>query len=125
MTFDGRTIADYVAMPLAELADTLRPTADRTEPPPHARRRTPVSWRWWRRMIAADLVARLADASISGSAISRSIAALRRCRPASCSGCGWPRRCAPNLFGVVYVLDEPSAGCIRPTPRRCWTRSSG
>ena len=24
-----------------------------------------------------------------------------------------------NLFGVVYVLDEPRPACIRPTPRRC------
>ena len=30
-----------------------------------------------------------------------------------------------NLFGVVYVLDEPSAGCIPPTPRRCCARSTG
>ena len=28
-----------------------------------------------------------------------------------------------NLFGVVYVLDEPSAGLIRRTPRRCCARS--
>ena len=31
VTFAGRTIADYVAMPLADLADTLRPTASRTD----------------------------------------------------------------------------------------------
>ena len=27
-----------------------------------------------------------------------------------------------NLFGVVYVLDEPSAGFIPPTPKRCCAR---
>ena len=31
VTFAGRTIADYTAMPLANLADTLRPTASRTD----------------------------------------------------------------------------------------------
>jgi excinuclease ABC subunit A len=29
-----------------------------------------------------------------------------------------------NLFGVVYVLDEPSAGLHPPTARRCSWRSS-
>ena len=51
----------------------------------------------------------------SASATSRSTAARRRCRPANCSGCAWRRRSARNLFGVVYVLDEPTAG---PASRR-------
>ena len=46
----------------------------------------------------------------SASAICRWTAARRRCRRANCSGCAWRRRSARNLFGVVYVLDEPSAG---------------
>lgn len=29
-----------------------------------------------------------------------------------------------NLFGVVYVLDEPRRGCIPPRARRCASRSS-
>lgn len=36
-------------------------------------------------------------------------AARRHCRPASCSGFASPQ-VRSNLFGVVYVLDEPSAG---------------
>ena len=30
-----------------------------------------------------------------------------------------------NLFGVVYVLDEPRRDCIRPIPSRCCARSTG
>ena len=30
--------------------------------------------------------------------------------PGNCSDCGWPTQVRSNLFGVVYVLDEPSAG---------------
>ena len=37
-------------------------------------------------------------------------AAPRRYRPANCSACASPRKSARILFGVVYVLDEPSAG---------------
>jgi excinuclease ABC subunit A len=29
-----------------------------------------------------------------------------------------------NLFGVVYVLDEPSPACIPRTPKRCSARST-
>ena len=47
------------------------------------------------------------------------------CRPASCSGCGSRPRCAPNLFGVVYVLDEPSAGLHPADTEALLARSTG
>ena len=79
------------------------PASSQREHPEKAARR--------RERIAAGPRARASRCcSTSGSATSRSTAARRRSRPASCSGCGSRRRCAPNLFGVVYVLDEPSAG---------------
>ena len=43
VTFAGRTIADYVAMPLAELADVLRPDCRATDPRRPTSRRSPVS----------------------------------------------------------------------------------
>ena len=46
----------------------------------------------------------------SASATSRSTAARRPSRPASCSGCRLATQIRSNLFGVVYVLDEPTAG---------------
>ena len=57
--------------------------------------------------------------SISGSATSRWSAARRRCRPASCSGCGWRRRCAPTCSAWSTCSTSRRRACIRPTPRRC------
>ena len=63
--------------------------------------------------------------SISASAISRSIAARRRSRRASCSGCAWRRRCAPTCSASSTCSTSRRPGCIRPTPRRCCARSIG
>ena len=48
--------------------------------------------------------------STSGSAISRSNAARRRSRPGELQRLRLATQVRSNLFGVVYVLDEPSAG---------------
>ncbi len=48
--------------------------------------------------------------SISASAISPWNEARPRFRPANCSACDLATQIRSNLFGVVYVLDEPSAG---------------
>ena len=63
--------------------------------------------------------------SISASAISPSSAARRRCRPASCSGCGWRRRCDRICSAWSTCWTSRRRDCIRPTPRRCSRRSSG
>ena len=57
--------------------------------------------------------------STSASAISRSSAARRRCRPASCSACGSRRRCARTCSASSTCSTSRRRGCIRPTPRRC------
>ena len=57
--------------------------------------------------------------STSASAICRSSAARRRSRPASCSGCGWRRRCARTCSASSTCSTSRRPACIRPTPRRC------
>lgn len=110
VTFAGRTIADYAGMPLADLADTLRPTASRTDAgtayeSTESGELTEVATR-----IAADLVARLhvlVDLGLGYLTLSRrtptvSPGELQRLRLAT--------QLRAGLFGVLYVLDEPSAG---------------
>ena len=61
-------------------------------------------------MIAADLVARLRCSSISGSAICRSSRRTPTLSPGELQRLRLATQVRSNLFGVVYVLDEPSAG---------------
>ena len=110
VTFAGRTIADYVAMPLADLADTLRPTASRTDAAAAYESTNSGELTEVATMIAADLVARLQiliDLGLGYLSLSRrtptvSPGELQRLRLAT--------QLRAGLFGVLYVLDEPSAG---------------
>ncbi|HEY6577589.1 MAG TPA: excinuclease ABC subunit UvrA, partial [Mycobacterium sp.] len=110
VTFAGRNIAEYVAMPLTDLADALRPAATRTDfeaayESTESGELTEVAT-----MIAADLVARiqvLIDLGLGYLTLSRrtptvSPGELQRLRLAT--------QLRAGLFGVLYVLDEPSAG---------------
>jgi excinuclease ABC subunit A len=110
VTFASRTIADYVAMPLADLADTLRPTASRTDAAAAYESTESGELTEVATMIAADLVARLQvliDLGLGYLTLSRrtptvSPGELQRLRLAT--------QLRAGLFGVLYVLDEPSAG---------------
>lgn len=110
VTFAGRTIADYTAMPLGDLADTLRPTASRTDAAAAYESMTSGELTEVATMIAADLVARLQvliDLGLGYLTLSRrtptvSPGELQRLRLAT--------QLRAGLFGVLYVLDEPSAG---------------
>ncbi|WP_163714591.1 excinuclease ABC subunit UvrA [Mycobacterium timonense] len=110
VTFAGRTIADYVAMPLADLADTLRPTASRTDADAAYESTKSGELTEVATMIAADLVARLQvliDLGLGYLTLNRrtptvSPGELQRLRLAT--------QLRAGLFGVLYVLDEPSAG---------------
>lgn len=110
VTFAGRTIADLVALPLTGLADVLTPAATRTEfaaafESTESGELTEVAT-----MIAADLVARigvLVDLGLGYLSLNRrtptvSPGELQRLRLAT--------QLRAGLFGVLYVLDEPSAG---------------
>jgi excinuclease ABC subunit A len=110
VTFAGRTIADYTAMPLADLADTLRPTAARTDAAAAYESTQSGELTEVATVIAADLVARLQvliDLGLGYLTLSRrtptvSPGELQRLRLAT--------QLRAGLFGVLYVLDEPSAG---------------
>jgi len=110
VTFAGRTIADYAAMPLADLAENLRPTASRTDAAPAYESTESGEFTEVATMIAADLIARLQiliDLGLGYLTLSRrtptvSPGELQRLRLAT--------QLRAGLFGVLYVLDEPSAG---------------
>jgi excinuclease ABC subunit A len=110
VTFAGRTIADYAGMPLANLADTLHPTASRTDAAAAYESTESGELTEVATMIAADLVARLQvliDLGLGYLTLSRrtptvSPGELQRLRLAT--------QLRAGLFGVLYVLDEPSAG---------------
>jgi excinuclease ABC subunit A len=110
VTFAGRNIAELVAMPLSVLAETLAPVATRTEfeaayESLESGEHTEVAT-----LIAADLVARIAvliDLGLGYLSLNRrtpsvSPGELQRLRLAT--------QLRAGLFGVLYVLDEPSAG---------------
>ncbi|WP_055567345.1 ATP-binding cassette domain-containing protein [Streptomyces atriruber] len=95
VTFAGRTIAELAALPLSELADVLAGAADSSETA---------------RVLTEDLLARIATVTELGlgylspdrATPTLSAGELQRLRLAT--------QLRSGLFGVVYVLDEPSAG---------------
>ncbi|MEU5880979.1 excinuclease ABC subunit UvrA [Spirillospora sp. NPDC047279] len=97
VTFAGRTISELAALPLATLAAVLRPYADAADTGPAA-------------VLSRDLTARievlveLGLGYLSADRPSPTLSAgeLQRLRLAT--------QLRSGLFGVVYVLDEPSAG---------------
>ena len=97
-------------MPLADLAETLRPTASRTDAAAAYESTKSGELTEVATMIAADLVARLQiliDLGLGYLTLSRrtptvSPGELQRLRLAT--------QLRAGLFGVLYVLDEPSAG---------------
>ncbi|MEW1646641.1 excinuclease ABC subunit UvrA [Streptomyces sp. NPDC091219] len=92
VTVAGRTIADLAALPLSELAGTLTGTSEAA------------------RVLTADLTSRIAPIlelglgylSLDRATPTLSAGELQRLRLAT--------QLRSGLFGVVYVLDEPSAG---------------
>ena len=114
VTFAGVDIADISRMPLARLHALLQPYASGEAPThlPHLARRAKLHPEQLivTRRIAEDLVARL-DVLL---ALGLGYLALERSTPTLSPGELQRLRLATqvrsNLFGVVYVLDEPSAG---------------
>src|SRR3712207_3698147 len=110
VTLAGRTIAELVGLPLAELAEVLRPTAELEDPgaaylSPESGEQTEVAV-----MIAADLCARiavLADLGLGYLSLDRTTTTLS---PGELQRLRLATQLRSGLFGAVYVLDEPSAG---------------
>jgi excinuclease ABC subunit A len=110
VTFAGFDIADFSRLPLARLAELLRPYADGTAAE-EARmvvdhpERAMVA-----RRITEDLTARLTvllDLGLGYLSLERSTPTLS---PGELQRLRLATQVRSNLFGVVYVLDEPSAG---------------
>jgi excinuclease ABC subunit A len=110
VTFAGSTIAELAALPLAGLADVLLATAELADPE--------AAWLSSRSgettevavQIARDLRARievLVDLGLGYLSMDRSTPTLS---PGEMQRLRLATQLRSGLFGVVYVLDEPSAG---------------
>ncbi|MDN3494632.1 excinuclease ABC subunit UvrA [Planococcus sp. APC 4015] len=98
VTFAGRTIAEMNALPLAALGAELSAAASATENVEAAER------------IAADMISRvdvLLDLGLGYLSLGRSSTTLS---PGEAQRLRIATQLRSGLFGVVYVLDEPSAG---------------
>ena len=110
VTFAGLDIADMQRMPLEDMAalfsDFAKPLAEQlSEPDSRHPEKTIVTWR-----IAEDLLARLnviLDLGLGYLTLERSTPTLS---PGELQRLRLATQVRSNLFGVVYVLDEPSAG---------------
>ncbi len=103
--FAGFDIAEISRLPLARLAAVVQPYVDAAQRDEKAPEKTIVIQR-----IAQDLVGRLAvllDLGLGYLALERSTPTLS---PGELQRLRLATQVRSNLFGVVYVLDEPSAG---------------
>ncbi|MFF0430895.1 ATP-binding cassette domain-containing protein [Streptomyces sp. NPDC004327] len=107
VTFAGRTIAELAALPLSELARTLEGAPESSDAPGTADASAVSETA---RVLTGDLVARIGTVTELGLGY----LSLDRATPTLSSGELQRLRLATQLrsglFGVVYVLDEPSAG---------------
>ena len=110
VTFAGRDIAEMSALPLKELAAVYRPYANGTAAGRAKRERSHPEKVLVTQRIAQDLDARvsvLLDLGLGYLALDRSTPTLS---PGELQRLRLATQVRSNLFGVVYVLDEPSAG---------------
>ncbi|MDO7886270.1 excinuclease ABC subunit UvrA [Hymenobacter cheonanensis] len=109
VTFAGLDIADMARLPLQQVASRLRPFTEGTAGAQTHDKDHPEQAEVTRR-ITQDLVARLAvllDLGLGYLALERSTPTLS---PGELQRLRLATQLYSNLFGVVYVLDEPSAG---------------
>lgn len=110
VTFAGRTIAELNALPMSELAEVLRPTtmledAGQALPTSSSGERTDVAV-----ALTTDLLSRiqvLTDLGLGYLGLGRVTTTLS---PGEMQRLRLATQLRSGLFGVVYVLDEPSAG---------------
>ena len=110
VTFAGRDIAELSQLPLKHLATLLAPYADGTAPELRRKRAAHPEQVIVATRIACDLTARLKallDLSLGYLTLDRSTPTLS---PGELQRLRLATQLYSNLFGVVYVLDEPSAG---------------
>jgi len=110
VTFAGRDIAEMSRVPLKQLLTILRPFADGTAPHLARTSRDHPEKAMVTERIAEDFAARLAvllDLGLGYLTLERSTPTLS---PGELQRLRLATQVRSNLFGVVYVLDEPSAG---------------
>ncbi|MFY0567204.1 excinuclease ABC subunit UvrA [Archangium lansingense] len=110
VTFAGLDIGELSQLPLKRVADILRPTADGTAPGAAKLAREHPEKALVAERIAKDLLARiqvLTELGLGYLSLERSTPTLS---PGELQRLRLATQVRSNLFGVVYVLDEPSAG---------------
>ncbi|BCW69878.1 excinuclease ABC subunit UvrA [Arthrobacter sp. NicSoilB8] len=110
VSFAGRTIAELNAVPMSELADILRPTTELTEAGTASRKQSSGEGNEVAVAITRDLLQRvtvLLDLGLGYLALGRSTPTLS---PGEMQRLRIATQLRSGLFGVIYVLDEPSAG---------------
>ena len=110
VTFAGLDITEMQRLPMARLGELLGPTADGSAPYLRTLERSHPEQAEVARRIAQDLCARLEtllDLGLGYLALERSTPTLS---PGELQRLRLATQVRSNLFGVVYVLDEPSAG---------------
>jgi excinuclease ABC subunit A len=110
VTFDGRDIAETSALPIAQMAQILRPYANGSADgivrmaADHPEKAMAL------RRLSEDMMARLSvvlDLGLGYLSLDRTTPTLS---PGELQRLRLATQVRSNLFGVVYVLDEPSAG---------------
>ncbi|MBT2523674.1 excinuclease ABC subunit UvrA [Arthrobacter sp. ISL-28] len=110
VTFAGHTIADLNALPMAELADIIRPTTELADSATASRKRSSGEDNEVAVAITRDLLQRitvLLDLGLGYLALGRATPTLS---PGEMQRLRIATQLRSGLFGVIYVLDEPSAG---------------
>ncbi|MFC8038079.1 excinuclease ABC subunit UvrA [Paenarthrobacter sp. NPDC057355] len=110
VTFAGKTIAELNALPMTDLADVLRPTAGLKAASTASRKQTSGESNEVAIAIARDLLSRitvLLDLGLGYLALGRPTPTLS---PGEMQRLRIATQLRSGLFGVIYVLDEPSAG---------------
>ena len=110
VTFAGRTIAELNALPMSELAGIIRPTTELTAAGTASRKQTSGEGNEVAVAITRDLLQRvtvLLDLGLGYLALGRSTPTLS---PGEMQRLRIATQLRSGLFGVIYVLDEPSAG---------------
>ena len=110
VTFAGRTIAELNGLPLVELAEVVRPTAGLDDAGTASRTQLSGESNEVAVAITRDLLQRitvLLDLGLGYLALGRATPTLS---PGEMQRLRIATQLRSGLFGVIYVLDEPSAG---------------
>ncbi|QSZ50990.1 ABC transporter [Arthrobacter sp. D5-1] len=110
VTFAGKTIAELNALPMTQLAEIIRPTAELTAAGTASRTQTSGEGNEVAVAITRDLLARvtvLLELGLGYLALGRATPTLS---PGEMQRLRIATQLRSGLFGVIYVLDEPSAG---------------